>query len=479
VSRASMVWSSATRAVRLPAAEYEAAWRRINSLTQTLKPVCCYGLRGQCNSVSTCGFSHDYSLVTRAGCQFGSSCRHGHGWKECDNWYPTSDSAKSVSRRSDCVSTLLDGGASCIECKGLQFDDTDPLWDEATAGLRDEFEDIGDGNITGAVRDRLASAGEYRMVDEASSDEWVCVLGSKLCPRLEAAEDAFAGRRREMLGDDLREAQEFWRDVVGTMSSWTPSRFSHELSDAKTCLQRRLNEAGMALRTCFDCALAPAFEEALPRPSVLENFTQLLSDARVAVEGVRRSADSFGNLQRQLSSAAWSGSSEWGNNHSGWEGGWSNWHTARDPDPELAGSGTTELLEVRRCLDRCLHLVYCLRRASKKHYEGVGAVEPTGDSCQPGQERLVRGLQAEAELSLNGQHATLERFDEEQRLWQVKLNGSGTKLLLPAENLFDARDLAPSARSVLDIAQEAAALGDYVLIHHVVHWYGSDVPARS
>jgi len=175
---------------------------------------------------------------------------------------------------------------------------------------------------------------------------------------------------------------------------------------------------------------------------------------------------------------------------------------------EISDLHSFRLAQLCRCLERCLYVCRGLPTASAPQSGATVSVASEGsattvaaDASFPaaGAEAQVTGLTATAEQRLNGQHGHIEAFHADLGLWRLRLEGSGTRLLLAKENLTressldtaaekarDGRSRSPrrpgsqiadtrpsaaaSAVSLVELVRKAAAAGEHVLVHHIVAW---------
>jgi len=436
-------------------------------------PVCCYSLQGTCFfGADNCEYSHDASLVGSRGCQFGTRCRLGH-------WTPAEAPGQLASPpggggvNGDDAAGLggaglpdvlrAEGGLPLLECRGPAHDDSDPLWEELACTMRENSEDVGDADLSVAARRRLAAEGLYQLVDDDTADEWLCIPAEELRGRLEAAAEKVARSRRLWFTDDLREASCHWNGILGVLRPGADCTEGGPKPAEGGALQHALE--------LVDAALQRVLSLHKDKDVASQGSPELFLAAQNVVSRLRRGT---GNAAaRLLSGMTFPGEDSYGN--------------AVDED-DLRFN----LEELQGCLERCLFVVRAeegrAARASDGEEVGGGgeAALAVGASVE------VSGLTSAAEQGLNGQEGLLERYDEALGLWQVRLAASGTRLLLGEgrvsgqkrpDALPRVRSRSPrkvgAARSVLELAQEAAKSGAYVLIHHTVAWTGLDAKLGS
>lgn len=219
-------WRSSTRVARISGKDQAEAWRRIslqadawsNSEAWSWKKpvdsrqVCCFALQNKCFYDHECQFSHDLDQLKVVGCQFGNKCYAGHR----QEWGHTSAAWDGSGARPS-VDTLQffrqSGPASHVACCGPSFDDTDPLWQELVFALTGDDEELGDEDLPECVRQRLAAAGQYHLVQEGTSDEWVCLPARYLCEGLKVSSCRLAHARQGWLQDELTEAAALWEQL--------------------------------------------------------------------------------------------------------------------------------------------------------------------------------------------------------------------------------------------------------------------------
>lgn len=407
--------------------------------------VCCYAIQGNCRFGDTCEYSHDVASAKRgeAHCQFGIKCHLGH-YKGDDGLQDAGTTAAvSQSIGQSCFTQPMRcGGDHYLECIGFQFDDTDLLWDELSRALLEAGEDVGDSDLPMAARQRLAEAGSYVQLDENSSDEWLFVGGASLLSRLEATCDTTAARRKEWLVDDLTDARALWQEVDEQLKSQGspddgPDSTATSLQGSNTksscgvkSLARCREEADVALQNVFR----------LGRPEALPGLDAALATASEALQDLRALGP------RLLDNGRSSGHASWG-----------------PPGADACDLATHKLGEISRCLSRCGQVLQ-LERA-----EAAAKLLPS--DLQVGGSALAIGFTAPAEVSLNGQAGLLESVNSED-LWQLRLEKSGTRLLLPKSQLAPVvEELHGEGRgSLMQLARSAALAGELVLVHHAVYF---------
>lgn len=473
------------------------------------KAVCCFYMQNKCHFSNDCEFSHDYADLVELGCTFGVGCRFGH----CDKVMTpqegdeVTNSAKANAVMKGDTQGILDrllrpGGASClVECSGPAFDDSDPLWDELATAIREPAEATGDGDLSTATRRRLGAEGRFWLVDEDLADEWLCLRAAELLPLLERQRERVRALRQEWVSYDVSDIVALWTEELrcGTLAYDFPEvDHSGEVDDVP---DENLGEEARQFCVAVSRArraLAPVLE--VPATAVAEESRQeaRISAALTAVRGVRRYrdlvkvAEACGmkpGLQRKV--------------HVGIGA------LALGADNAASGASSEALTEICRTLDRCLFINRAVRADA-----GSAGLDASGTAAHGSREKLCVGVRATvvnlssaSEAGLLGQACRVERFDEELSLWQVQMQDSGTRLLLAAEKLAPlagapqvasaaedgrvaARSRSPRggrgvaaagkqagcarAESLLQLTRAAAERGEFVLVHHVVCWYGAD-----
>jgi len=482
----------------VPGAARDAVWRRICALAppaafaeaesggSPAKPVCCYALQGICRfGASSCEYSHDVAAVQFVGCQFGSKCRLGHvALAELGPREAPEDRDADLLDIGFLDSFQTSGGLSCMECRGPSFDDSDPLWDEVACALRGDYEDedVGDSDLSVAARRRLAAAGQYRLVNDDTADEWICVPAEELRDKLETVREKVTQTRRFWLGDDLSTVRHTWNEVLASLRppAANGSFPSAKVPVADGALHRAAALADSALQRVL--ALQPQ-----DNGNASQNLLNALAVAQGAVSGLQRAAgDAAG---RRLADLAFYGT--------------------ESPDSQLSEEARAKLVEMERSLERCIFVVRAddlrsgetptweAERGADGGYHGRALASqlgpPVAELAVGGCVEVV-GLLSDAEQGLNGQEGQLERYDEALGVWQLRLAASGTRLLLGEEHLAGPRgrtssDITASvlprgrsrsprrqsgAWSLLELVRDSAKNGEHILVHHIVAWYGND-----
>lgn len=479
-----MVWSSRTRVVRVDDDTKKAVWSRIcaagkaeSAPTPKLR-VCCYALQGHCVFESGCWFSHDVSQPGIVGCNFGSSCKLGHEALRPTNANDTKGSALEKGLFEAAQAGTEE--ANYVESRGLAFDATDPLWDELCATLLEPDEDIGDADLPNVARERLAAEGLYQLLDEDSSDEWLCLPSLPLQPRLEAVQERFMIARQNWLIDDLVDARVYW-DTLSDVLSRRRLRFqasplascttastpptSELREDAEGWLESATERVDAELKRILllsskldpvpiglDSTVIAASQKAATAglAAVLgSGFVEALEAASYAVDELQQACVAVSTQRQQrlpCSRNVWPlGGGAVANIHSETADGEATGSGKRllgNPlDDELIAEGcdASELHSFRAtqlllCLQRCLHI--CRSFRPEQLTTSSDTLEDQADfSPSVGAEARVTGLMAIAEQRLNGQAGYLEAFHADLGLWRLRLRESGTRLLLAPERL--------------------------------------------
>lgn len=475
-----MPWGSVTRVTRLPQASRDAVWQRICGLSPVpsgmpQKPVCCYAIQGTCYfGATTCEFSHDTSAVTRLGCQFGSRCRLGHAPKpealRAELGGAAADLGPVLSDAGLADSARPDGCLPLVECRGPVHDDSDPLWQELVCALCEESESVGDADLSVAARERLGDEGIYRLVDDDTADEWVCISAEALRSRLEAAREKVTESRNLWLYDDLFVARGLWSEIVGALRPQLGGRGKSGLWE----FVPQPLEGGVLGRTLalVDVAMQRVVELYSKDKGIASHgLASALFAAQGAVTGLQRATSDAAALR--LVGMAFSSEGD----------------ASSHVDEDVRGC----IVELLGCLDRC---VFTMRAGDGHVVDVVDAKVLAGEDRKKGELATgtvveVLGLTSSSEQGLNGQEGQLERYDEALGLWQLRLAQSGTRLLLGEDQLASLRRNGTASgvssrgrsrsprrlgdfRSLAEVAQEAAKNGDFVLVHHVVVWTGID-----
>lgn len=398
--------------------------------------------------------------------------------------------------------------AAFIECQGLAYDDTDPLWDEAAFALRGNDLDIGDADLTSTSRERLEKAGQYIIVSQDTSDEWIYVSGMALRDGLQAVQEKLAGARRDWINDDLHEARVLWDDLVKVLErrrrlAATSSNkvkdhdgVTGPLIDLEAADEKGLNAGAERIQQLLDRARS-AWSSGVESSDLLASLEAVRASAEdlhdlfcdIQVERAGRAPPPAAVIQacnreepiaktllannllddeiRLGSSYAWS-------------------------QLDVSDAHSFKFTEFLRCLDRCVFA--CQSSTSSTGRGNVASRAPL--QLEVGSDVEVSGLTAPAEKSLNGQIASVVAWHQSEGLWQVRLQASGTRLLLSADHFTPVlaseaatrqkvskapevqhrrrRSRSPRrsmhARSLSELAEVAAARGEYILIHHTVAW---------
>jgi hypothetical protein len=434
--------------------------------------------------------------------------------------------------------------ARYAECRGMAFDGTDPLWEELCSTLLKPEEDIGDGDLTSAARERLTADGVYRLLDADSSDEWLCLPSIPLQQSLEAAQTSFASTRRNWLTDDLIDARVLW-ETLSDMLTRRRLRFQEPPPSASTNgwkgkpkpnpsepreeAEDRLEKAAELLDKEMQrvVALGPKLEA---QPATLDSATMVLYQQAAAkslkelvgtdfVEAVKAARSVVEELQQASLEIKSQRDRRPASSYNGW---YSKSDAETKPreldkakqevekvkaeafsnplDDELRADAydPTELhsfraMQLLLCLERCLHVCYSFCSGTASGDCPDVALLVVGAQAQ------IKSLTASAEQNLNGQAGRLEAFHADLGLWRVELEESGTRLLLAPKQLScteaadanaakvrNGRSRSPRrtgsnggdtksgvkrlAVTLLDLVREAAAKGEYVMVHHDVAW---------
>lgn len=353
-----------------------------------------------------------------------------------------------------------------LECHGPGYDDSDPLWDELATALRDEGEDVGDGDLPNRSRQRLARAGQYRMVDSDMADEWVCVPGAALLARLEEVRERTAQLRREWLQYDLADARELWdaavalsaaaraaseeeqrqleggnapeaEDAAALRHPQPPPRDAPDPAGAALAAERA---AGGALEALF-AATATA---AAGRQGLLEGLGDELERARAAVESLQK----LRSLEKHTPKV---------------KKGVAVVALALGADKAAGGASAESLAEVAKDLERCLFLGRAAAADATGGADGdlPGSPPGAGDAADAG----VGGRGFD---DVAGKAVASGAMDEAaDRSRSPRRHGPGQG------KAGGAREGGPAA-SMLQLARAAARTEDFLLVHHTVVWRGED-----
>lgn len=530
------MWTSTTRVTWLNADARDEVWRSVctgpKKRKWAWKPkgnVCCYGLQGLCKYGRSCGCSHDFKLGRDVGCQFGINCTYGHSaialareadYSETEDYGSDSIPCLDKGVLQNARRTRAQEGAY-LQCKGLAFDGSDPLWEEVCIALLDGNEELGDADLPNSARYRLAADGCYRLVDEETSDEWLCLPGDILQQRLEQSEARFATIRRDWLVDDLIDARVFWDQLLTVLTRRRKCRSEPEQEsifpdEADDDLQKAGEKMDVELRKAIE--LGPKL---LPMPiagraadnsiatltdEVTSSFVEAVNAAFLAAEELQSLCSSI--LQRRRERHAeemrtcnivddGKNKDEEMSQADVIDAG--SLKASRGDDPEkfgcpirlcnplddeiwrdasdVADLHSFRLTQLRRCLRRCVYVCRCIQEESQ--FSLTSSFVPS-----VGVEAEIVGLTASAECKLNGHSGLIEAFHANHGLWQICLSSSGTRLLLPPSQLTKpsksgtrtTRSRSPRAQrgdaspqvSLLNLVRKAAARGDHILLHHVV-----------
>jgi len=523
------MWSSTTQITWVPHASRDAVWSKVCKLskpredapyTSTSLPVCSYALQGKCrNNAWTCKYSHDLSQVYWNGSQY-------VGHSTASSKVPdTSYDISSVNHAASLMASLRESDdVAYVECHGAAFDASDPLWSEVVRALCTNKEDVGCGDLPTSTRNRLAHASEYHLVDEETADEWLCLPAEALRYYLHRSGNKLLQSRVQWLFLDLKMSITLWDEIAETLrghellhrddtaenfggeGASNPDEEGYNEADSRSDVFKSI--AGAAAQA--DSAMADLSMEFDPYTNTytavelgeglydLQAYfarTEFSQKLRASLEAMMEMERLVMDLNRERTSQYWQHSI-----HPLDLLNQSNW---RQVDP--CERNSHKLSEVHKSLERCTLLVRMIRdykwtpedsgwqsHASETPSRPRNPRQPSSVSTlqiRVGCVVAVTGLNANAEQSLNGQAARVERYDETLKLWQVQLEQSGTRLLLSEENMsvlprgvhsWSRRGRSRSPRGVdidsvtpagvFEIAQEASKYQGLLLIHHVVNW---------